>query len=86
MESMQVLGFIAGIITSGAMMPQLIKTWKTKQVEQLSIKMFLAYIVGFSTWIVYGIEKSDVPIIATNIFSILQTICMIVLRLKYNKK
>jgi MtN3 and saliva related transmembrane protein len=86
MEGMQVLGFAAGILTSGAMLPQLIKTWKTKEVEQLSVKTYIVYIVGFGMWITYGFLKSDVPIIVTNFFSVVQAAFMIFMKLKYDKK
>lgn len=83
MEGIQIFGFVAGTVTALGMIPQLIKTWKTKKVDELSIKMFLLYILGFSMWITYGVIRSDVPIIVTNSLSITITAIMIFLKLKY---
>ena len=44
----QVLGLAAGALTSTAAVPQLIKTWKTKEVGDVSQKMFLLYVAGMS--------------------------------------
>ncbi|WP_223815987.1 SemiSWEET transporter [Adhaeribacter rhizoryzae] len=66
MDMVQILGLVAGACTSLAAVPQLVKTWKTKEVENISMKMFLFYVVGMSMWLTYGIIKSDLPIIITN--------------------
>ncbi len=83
MEGIKIFGFLAGIVTSSGMLPQLIKTWKTKEVKDLSIKMFIVYLIGFGMWITYGVIESDPPIVATNILSVIITIVMVVLKLKY---
>jgi len=86
MEWIEMFGFAAGVVTSVGMMPQLIKTIKTKQVDELSIQMYLIYLAGFGMWITYGIVREDIPIIATNSFSIILTIVMIILKIKFGKK
>ncbi len=86
MEGIQIFGFVSGIVTSSGMIPQLIKTWKTKEVEELSIKMFIIYLIGFLMWITYGIIQKDIPIVATNILSVIITIIMIFLKIKYQHK
>ena len=50
-----VLGLIAGGLTSVAMMPQLIKVLKEKNAEDISILMLLVLISGLSLWVWYGI-------------------------------
>lgn len=37
----QIIGFIAGILTTIAVLPQLIKSWKTKKVMDISPVMFV---------------------------------------------
>ena len=84
MQGIEIFGLLAGIVTSGAMMPQLVKTWKNKDVKALSVKMFIVYIVGFSMWITYGIIEKDTPIVATNALSIAMSAFMIYMKWKYN--
>lgn len=86
MDLIQILGLVAGACTSLAALPQLIKTWKTKEVGELSTKMFLLYVVGMSMWLTYGIIKSDVPIIITNAIALIFQGLMLFLKLKYKHK
>jgi MtN3 and saliva related transmembrane protein len=81
----QVVGLFAGICTASSLLPQLIKTIREKKAEDISKGMLFVLMTGVATWIVYGILREDLPIIITNSFSLLLNICMIVLRLKYNR-
>ena len=65
-----IIGIIAGILTSAAMIPQLIKVLREKNVENLSKIMLCVLIVGVSLWVVYGVLKKEWPIILSNAFSV----------------
>jgi MtN3 and saliva related transmembrane protein len=47
--------------------------------------MLIVLLTGIALWIVYGIFKKDMPILATNAFSLLVNLVLIVLRIKYKK-
>lgn len=81
-----VLGLIAGGITSVAMLPQLIKVWKDKDVEDLSLMMILVLITGLSLWVWYGFLKDELPIILSNAFAVLVNIALLVSYFIYQKK
>ncbi|WP_158977944.1 SemiSWEET family sugar transporter [Cellulophaga sp. L1A9] len=86
MELEGVIGTLAGICTTGAALPQIVKAWSTKQVNDVSPYMFLVLIVGVSLWTVYGILLKDVPIIITNGISTCLNGIMLVLIVKYRSK
>jgi MtN3 and saliva related transmembrane protein len=81
----QVIGIVAGIFTSASLLPQLIKIIKEKKVEDLSMGMFVALMIGVGLWIVYGFLKDDYPIIVTNCFSFILNVAILVLRFRYKK-
>ncbi len=85
-EYIQFIGIAAGIFTSVSMLPQLIKTFKEKKVEDLSLVMILVLMGGIGCWIYYGILRKDGPVIYTNSFSFLLNSILLVLRFKYAKK
>jgi MtN3 and saliva related transmembrane protein len=85
MESIQILGLAAGICTSFSVIPQLVKTIQEKKASDVSWIMFIVLIVGNSLWIYYGCSKSDIPIISTNIFSLLLNTAMLFCKWKYKK-
>lgn len=79
------MGIIAGIFTSASLLPQLIKIIKEKKVEDLSMGMFVALMIGVGLWIVYGFLKDDYPIIVTNCFSFVLNVAILVLRFRYKR-
>jgi len=83
MDSTQWIGIIAGILTASSMLPQVVKIWKEKKAEEISLLMLLVLLSGIALWIVYGVMKKDFPIIVTNAFSLLVNIALMVLRIKY---
>lgn len=81
-----VIGTVAGILTSVAMLPQLIKVIRDKNVEDLSILMLAVLISGLSLWIWYGILKEEWPIILSNGFAVIINSILIICILIYKKK
>ena len=81
-----ILGLVAGGITSVAMLPQLIKVLKEKDVEDLSLLMILALIFGLSLWVWYGFLKDELPIILSNAFAVLVNVCLLISYFIYRKK
>lgn len=81
-----IIGIAAGVLTAASMMPQVIKTIKTKEAENISVLMLITLIGGVSLWLVYGIMKKDMPIIFTNAFSLLVNMVMLFLRWKFSNK
>ena len=82
----EVLGLVAGGITSVAMMPQLIKVIKEKNAEDISVAMLLVLITGLSLWVWYGILQNELPIILSNSFSVLVNITLLICCMMYKKK
>jgi len=85
MDTTQIIGLTAGILTASSLLPQLIKTIKEKEAEDISLVMLMVLLSGISLWIYYGIRRDDFPIIITNSFSLLLNVIMIFLRIKYKK-
>ncbi|MBA2746714.1 MAG: SemiSWEET transporter [Flavisolibacter sp.] len=83
MNGIQILGLAAGILTASSLIPQVIKTYKAKSAEDVSIVMLLVLQAGIILWVLYGIKREDLPIIVTNSFSLLVNITMVVLGIKY---
>lgn len=84
MDKTGIIGIVAGVLTSVSMLPQLIKIVKEKKAEDVSILMLVVLIAGLSLWAWYGFIKKDMPIIVTNLFSILVNITVLTMRIKYS--
>lgn len=81
-----ILGIVAGFLTSIAMIPQLIKVIKEKNVEDLSWVMILVLICGLSLWVWYGFIQEELPIIISNAFAVLVNLTLFICYLLFRKK
>jgi MtN3 and saliva related transmembrane protein len=77
------LGLVAGVLTTIAYVPQLIKTWQSKSAHDLSWSMLIILCTGIILWLVYGTSVHDVPIIAANVVTLLLASVILVLKIKY---
>ncbi len=82
----EILGLIAGGLTSVAMMPQLIKVIKQKNAEDISMVTLLVLITGLSLWVWYGFLNDELPIILSNAFAVLVNITLLICSFIYKKK
>ncbi|HJY12927.1 MAG TPA: SemiSWEET transporter [Flavobacterium sp.] len=81
-----ILGIVAGVLTSVAMIPQLIKVIREKNVEDLSWVMIIVLITGLSLWVWYGIMRDELPIILSNAFAVLVNLTLLVCYILFRKK
>lgn len=85
MEWITVLGFMAGSITSLSFLPQVIKAFKTRHVEDLAFFMPVLLTFGMGLWLAYGIIKNDIPIIVANTFGVICSSYLVFAKIRYNK-
>ncbi|MHB0754796.1 SemiSWEET family sugar transporter [Polaribacter sp. M15] len=83
MNIFEILGMFAAIITTAAFMPQVYKTWKTKDTKSLSLTMYTSFFIGVSLWIVYGFYLESLPMILANGITAISALILIRLKLKY---
>jgi MtN3 and saliva related transmembrane protein len=60
------LGLLAGLLTTLAWIPQVVKTWRTRSTGDLSLGMYLVMVSGLALWFVYGLVIGDVALIIAN--------------------
>ncbi|GEJ45546.1 MULTISPECIES: SemiSWEET transporter [unclassified Chryseobacterium] len=81
-----VLGIVAGVLTSVSMIPQLVKVIREKNVEDISLLMLLVLISGLSLWVWYGFKKDELPIILSNSFAVLVNISLLICYIMYSRR
>lgn len=65
-SSADLIGSAAGTLTTVAFIPQVVRAWRTKSVQDLSFWMLLAFTTGVCLWTVYGYVTDAMPLIVTN--------------------
>jgi MtN3 and saliva related transmembrane protein len=78
-----VLGGVAGFLTTTAFLPQVIKVIKTKSTHDLSMGMFIVFCIGVFLWLIFGICLNSGPIIIANFFTLIFSLIILWYKIKY---
>ena len=60
------IGMLAGLLTTCAFIPQVLKTVKTRSTEDLSWTWLMMMMVGVFFWLVYGVYLGSVSLVVSN--------------------
>lgn len=83
MDYFTIIGLAAGFCTTAAFLPQAVKTWRSKSAKDLSLGMYLIFCTGVVLWLTYGILISDLPIILTNLVTLILAISILYFKLTF---
>lgn len=86
MDNINLLGYLAALVTTGMSLPQLVKIVRTKHAGDVSIIMFIMSFVGTILWFSYGVLIESTPIIIANLVGFFIVGPIIYLKLKYDKR
>lgn len=77
------IGLTAGILTSVAAVPQVVKTLRTRHVRDISVWQPLLLAIGVALWLIYGILIRDLPLILANIIPLACNGLLTILKFHY---
>jgi len=83
MEPATVIGYMAAVLGTICWVPQLLKTWISRETKDLSLWANVLMLANLSLWLVYGIMLGAWPIIVANLISILLVGSIITAKLIY---
>lgn len=86
MNLVTALGLLAATLTTFSFLPQVIKTWRTKSAEDLSLGTFSMFCTGVLCWLMYGILIEDLPIILANTVTIVLAGSVLVQAVVYRRR
>ena len=82
----QVFGYLSGALVVGYNIPQLVKIAKTKSSDDVAMLSIIFQFILNLLVITYGILLQEIPIITSESLACIITICIIILKCKYDKK
>jgi len=85
MSSVDILGFIATAFTTLSFVPQVWRTWKTRDVSGISLPTYLIITIGLALWLIYGWIKGDVPLIVANTAMVLLTGSITLMKIRFGR-
>lgn len=85
-DNIEIIGLMAAFLTTSAFLPQVYKTWKTKDVSSLSLPMFIMFFIGIVLWLIYGVYKESLSMILANSVTVFSAFLLLYFKIKYDKK
>ena len=83
MAYIDLIGFLAGTFTTIALMPQVVKAWKTKSTRDVSLIWAITLTIGVFLWLVYGILIKSLPIVIANTMTFILSVIVLILKIRY---
>jgi MtN3 and saliva related transmembrane protein len=76
------IGSIAAVCTTLAFIPQVWKSWRTRDLSGISLPMYTIFTLGVVLWMIYGLLIEDWPVIIANAITALLAGTVLLLKLK----
>jgi MtN3 and saliva related transmembrane protein len=86
MEVSDMLGYAAATLTTASFVPQAWRTFRTKDVSGISLRMYSVFTLGVAVWLAYGIVLKEVPMMVANSSTLVFACAVLVMKLKYGKR
>ena len=84
--SLSILAIAAGILILSGWIPQIIRGYKTKRLDDISKYLMTFVAIGAVLWTWYGFEKDDIFIIGVNVAAIILTMVVLAMKFRYEKR
>lgn len=83
MNTLDILGLVATSFTTASFVPQVWRTWKTRDVSGISLPTYVIITIGLALWLVYGLLKNDLPLIVANSMMVVLTGAITIMKLRF---
>ena len=82
----EAIGGAAALCSVASFVPQLVKLIREKDAKAVSLRMYAVTVTGFSLWLIYGLGRHSLPLIASNAISLGLSGAILVLKLRYRNR
>lgn len=80
----EIIGFIAGTLTTLCWMPQAIKILRSHEAKSISLITQSTFVIGCAFWLTYGVLIGSISIILFNAVTITLNVLIVLLKLRYD--
>ncbi|MUM78041.1 hypothetical protein GKC30_10380 [Pseudodesulfovibrio sp. F-1] len=84
-EFVEGIGIVAGCCTTASFVPQVVRTWRTRSVADISLRMYLLLCLGVSLWLVYGALIGSPAVLLANAVTLLLAAAILVMKLVFGR-
>jgi len=77
------VGYLAGLLTTAAFLPQVAKTLRERKARDISLGMYLFFCAGVGLWLLFGLLIASWPVVLSNFVTLVLSGAVLVLKLKH---
>jgi MtN3 and saliva related transmembrane protein len=86
MSLINLLGYLAAILTTFSFLPQAIKSIKEKNTDGISGLMYSLFTVGVFLWFIFGLFTKNFPVILANGITLILAAAILYMKLTFKEK
>mgnify|MGYP000043453310 CR=1 FL=1 len=83
MNLVEIIGSMAATCTTLSFIPQVLQIWRTRSAKDVSLPMYVTFVIGVALWLVYGLMMNAWPIIIANIVTIVLALAVVFMKLRW---
>jgi MtN3 and saliva related transmembrane protein len=83
MSMVEIIGSVGAACTTLAFVPQVLQIWKTRSAKDVSLPMYITFMIGVICWFTYGLMLTAWPIIVANIITFGLALAVILMKLRW---
>lgn len=80
MDPVELVGLVAGVLTTSAFVPQAVQTWRTRSARDVNLALIVLLVVGNALWLAYGVLVGSWGLVAANLVTV--PLCLLILWVK----
>lgn len=85
----EMLGLLAGALTTFAFVPQVYQVyqvWKSKSAKDISLGMYSIFVAGIALWLVYGVLAQSRPVVVANTLTLILASMVLLMKIVFDRK
>jgi MtN3 and saliva related transmembrane protein len=83
MPQIEILGLVAGMFVALGLVPQVLRVWKLRSAQEISLSFNLLSLIGTTLWLVYGLFLGLTSVVLWNGANDALLILLLIMKLRY---
>lgn len=84
-QTNDIIGAIAGTLTTISFVPQVIRVFKTRQTRDISMTMMLLFSLGVAMWVAFGYMVDSMPVVWTNAMTLVLALTIVAAKFRFDR-
>lgn len=81
-----IVGTLAALCSMTSFVPQIVKIWRDRDASEISLRMYLITVTGFSLWIAYGVLTRSWPVAVSNTICLALSGAILMLKWRFSRR